>query len=270
MISRRNGTKAALDAGRTVYGTLMSVSSPRLVEFCALGGAECVVFDMEHHPFSLESLEDLVRACEVCDITSIARTNDHSPTAIWRLLSLGFQGIFVPRVETAEEARLLVEATRYPPEGTRGVDLARGSGYGRAVPTVQHVRTANREVLVGITVESARGLAEIDRIVRVEGIDVVNVGAGDLSASMGHGADPAHPAVASAVRRIVESTRERGKAPGTAFADPTQVPGLLQAGYRFLTSSISSVVIDRVGELARTVHGEQGRRSTPTGKGAEK
>jgi 2-dehydro-3-deoxyglucarate aldolase len=132
--------------------------------------------------------------------------------AIKRLLDAGFYNFLIPFVETAEEARRAVAATRYPPAGIRGVSVAqRHNRYG-TIP--EYLATVNDSIAVMVQIESAPGLAAVDAIAAVDGVDGVFVGPSDLAAALGHLGHAGHAEVQQAIRHLFERTKAAGKACG--------------------------------------------------------
>jgi len=129
------------------------------------------------------------------------------------LLDAGFYNFLIPCVETAEEARAAVAATRYPPQGIRGVSVSmRGNRYG----TVKdYQRIANDNIVVCVQIESPKAVENIDAICNVDGVDSVFIGPSDLAASYGHLGNPAHPEVQAAMRIVVDRAKAAGIPIGT-------------------------------------------------------
>ena len=130
----------------------------------------------------------------------------------WLLLDAGFYNFLIPYVESAEEARRAVAATRYPPAGVRGVSVSQRQNRYGTVP--DFLKSINENIALMVQIESAVGLAAVDAIAAVEGVDGIFVGPSDLAAAMGHLGNAAHPEVQQAIRHIFERARAAGKASG--------------------------------------------------------
>jgi 4-hydroxy-2-oxoheptanedioate aldolase len=162
---------------------------------------------------------------------------------IKRILDVGARSLLVPFVQNAEEARRAVAATRYPPQGIRGVSVApRANLYGR-VPNYH--RSAHAEICVLLQVETRSALAEIEAIASVEGVDGIFIGPSDLAADFGHLADPRHPEVQAAIADGCARIRAAGKGAGMLTSDPEEAMRYLQSGFTFVA------VGSDVGVLAR-------------------
>lgn len=251
---RSNTVKRRLRAGESLVGILMGFSSPTFVEFCALAGFDFVMFDCEHGPMSVETVEHLVRAAEAAGITPLARVPINEESTILRFLDTGLMGIMVPHVETAADAEAAVRAMKYPPVGHRGLGTVRSSDYGLRAPAADYVQAANEETLVITLVESQKGLENVEQIAAVPGVDVVHIGPSDLSMSMGYYGKPDHPDVQAAIDRIVAATTAAGKAAGSgAIRGSAALHRALDRGIRLVTYSARDVVVDPGRELLRSI-----------------
>jgi 4-hydroxy-2-oxoheptanedioate aldolase len=223
------------------------IPSPQIVEMLARLGFDWVLFDCEHGTFSPESLEVMTMAAEGAGITAVGRPRSGSADAIQEVLERGVLGVQVPHVNTAADARAVVDAVKYHPLGRRGLAArTRPAGYGIGVTLDEYARHANAETLICVQLEEAEALDRIDEITAVDGIDVFFVGPADLSQSLGHPGDADHPDVQSALTMAFSAITARGKVAGTAGSAEswrehrgrgaaylyTHLPAILAAGSR--------------------------------------
>jgi 4-hydroxy-2-oxoheptanedioate aldolase len=214
---RENRLKASLAQGATAVGVSVMFPSPQIVEMLARLGFAWVLFDCEHGTFSPESLEIMTMAAEGAGITAIARPRNASPDAIQEVLERGVLGVQVPHVDTAAEARAVVDAVRYHPLGRRGLAArTRPAGYGIGLTLDEYARRANEQLLICVQLEGTEALSRIEEITAVDEIDVFFVGPADLSQSMGYPGQADHPAVRAAMSRAFSTITARGKVAGTA------------------------------------------------------
>jgi len=237
-------------AGGRSFGLLLSISAPRLVECAAIAGADFVVADLEHHPFDQQPLEAMILAAEARGIAFMAKTPDGDPKTIMRLLDMGVQSILVADVRTARQAHEIARAARYAPEGHRGMDLSRGSGFSRLVSPQEYAPFANADVVVGVMIESAEGAANVAEICGTPGIDMVQIGPTDLSMSLGHHGDPQHPEVVAAVDRVRRIALGSGVIVGSAVTNAASIQQQTAEGITMFVSSVTSLVIDSVEQLS--------------------
>ncbi|RNJ44143.1 4-hydroxy-2-oxovalerate aldolase [Mesorhizobium erdmanii] len=204
-----------------LVGSFAAIPHPVAVEVMALSGLDFLCVDWEHAQISRDMIESMVRAADVHRVPAMVRVPGHAPEAIQAALDSGAQGVLVPRVSTAAQAAMVVKASRYPPLGERGVGPGRAAGYGYRIP--EYLAGANDRTVVGVQVETAEGLANIEAITAVGGVDVIFVGPGDLSVSIdaigSQGADKLN----TAIRTIIAATSAHGKTSGIFCASPQAV-----------------------------------------------
>ena len=245
---RVNTTKAKLREGKVVFGGIVSGFSPEMVELLGAIGYDFVFLDCEHGPMTFDQVEHMVRAAEAFDITPIVRIPDHADATILRVLDRGVQGIIVPHVNTAEQARAVTAAARYTPDGHRGAAGGRPHDYGVHMSGAETRRFINDELLVIPMCEETEAVANLESILAVPGVDVVHVASGDLGLSMG---SPPLAEVRAVMGDVVRRVRASGKYAGiggNAPADMEGVAGLIAQGASFVT--ISALGLLRVGAEA--------------------
>ena len=203
-----NTFKRDLRAGKTLFGCWVSLANPITTEILGLAGFDWLLLDGEHAPNDIGSFVLQLMALKDSRSAPFVRPQWNDAVLIKRLLDAGFYNFLIPCVETAEEARSAVAATRYPPAGIRGVSVSmRGNRYG-TVKDYQQV--SNDNIVVVVQIESPKAVANVDAICKTEGVDAVFIGPSDLAASYGQLGDPAHPEVQAAMRMIVERARLHG------------------------------------------------------------
>jgi 4-hydroxy-2-oxoheptanedioate aldolase len=200
-----NRLKQRLAAGETVFGCWLGMADPYAAEMASTCGFDWLLIDGEHAPNDLRTTMAQLQVIEPSPSLPVVRLRDDDPARIKQALDAGAQSLLIPMIETADQALRAVRATRYPPEGIRGVgsSLARASRFS-AVP--DYLTTANDQICLILQVESRAGLASLDGILALEGIDCVFIGPADLAADMGHLGNAAHPEVRGARLRA----RRRG------------------------------------------------------------
>ena len=218
-------------SGAPLFGIFANIAHPAAIEIIALGKPDFICIDGEHSQIGRGMVEDLLRAADLHGVAAMVRVPGSAPEAIAGVLDAGAKGIMVPMVSTAEQARAVVSAARYPPLGRRGVGPGRASGYGYRIP--DYLETANRSVLVSIQVENAEGLANIGEIAAVEGVDVIFIGPGDLQVSLGALATDGRPALDEAITTIAATCRSQGRTCGVFRPDTRDLPRFAALGLRF-------------------------------------
>jgi len=208
----RNELKRALREGRPQIGLWSSLSSHITVEVIAGSGFDWLLLDTEHSPNELTMVHSQLQAMTGGSASAVVRPAWNDPVLFKRLLDVGVQTLLVPFVQTADEARRAVAATRYPPAGIRGVaTTTRANRYGRVK---DYLKRVHDEICVVVQLETRTALRSLEEIAAVEGIDGLFIGPSDLAADMGHLGDNANPEVRSAIDEAIRRIRAAGKAAG--------------------------------------------------------
>ena len=213
MAAPKNPLKAALAERRFQLGLWVALASPYVAEILSGSGYDWLLIDGEHGPNDLPLMGAQVAALRHTPTHPIVRPPAGEAWMLKLLLDQGAQSFIIPMVESAEQARALVQALRYPPNGIRGVGaaLARATNFNRSP---DYVETADAEICLIVQIESRAGLAALDEIAAVEGVDGLFIGPSDLAADMGYLGNPAAPevraAIADAFRRIDAAGKARG------------------------------------------------------------
>lgn len=227
-----NPFKHALAAGRLQIGFWCSLCSNIAVDALADSGFDWLLIDTEHAPNELPGVLGQLQAARGGTATAIVRPSTNDPVQIKRLLDIGAQGLLIPYVQSVEEARRAVAATRYPPAGVRGVmGSSRASRYGR-VPN--YLRTAEREISLLLQVETREALEHLEAIAGVDGVDGIFIGPADLSTSFGHYGDWSGPQMQDVLQEAAARLRAVGKPAGILTADEAEARRFISWGYSFV------------------------------------
>jgi 4-hydroxy-2-oxoheptanedioate aldolase len=215
---KTNAILARSREGKKATGCTLMFPSADLVELAGIAGFDFVHLDGEHGTFSPESVDAMCRAADAAGLTVTARVPSHDPSVINLYLDRGVQGIVAPHVETQAEARAIVAACRFGPQGDRSWGAGRATRYndprsiadekGSRLPLMQR---ANAEMLVVAQLETKKALDDLDAILAVEGIDAFTYGPNDLAQSLGLPGQPDHATVAEAMRRATDRIHARGR-----------------------------------------------------------
>ena len=237
-----NRFRRGLESGATQYGFWLGIPDPTAAEIAACAGFDWLLVDHEHAPFEVADILAHLRAIAPYDVAPIVRPVDDDPALLKKLLDIGVQSFLVPMVESAAQAQAIADAVRYPPEGKRGLgtSLARAARW-NTVP--RYVHEANAEICVIVQVETAAGMANLDAILDVDGIDGVFIGPSDLSASMGHVGNAAHPDVAAAIENGFRRIIAAGRYAGILCLDPDQVAVYRDLGVHFIGVGVDTLVL---------------------------
>ena len=240
---RTNTLKQRLREGKAAFGVMITFPSPPVVEMLGHLGFDWILLDNEHGSVTIDTAEDSIRAAELTGMAPIVRPAINKPEFISPFLDRGAWGLQIPHVNTREEAEIAVSACKYVPEGQRGLfSGGRPAFYGMGgLTTQQYVDKANEEVLVCLMLEEVEAITNIDEIVQVKGIDVLFIGSGDLSASMGYPGQQAHPEVQALMEQGVKRIRAAGIVAGCSCPDAL-VPKFLGLGVRYFHSTVGRLL----------------------------
>ena len=211
--------------------------TPNVAMIAAACGFDAIYIDLEHNPTSLETAAGICVAAIGLGVTPIARVTSHDPHDATRILDCGAQGVMVPHIQNAEEARAIVEACRFPPYGHRS---AAGStpalGYA-AMSQGEVNRRLNDNTLLMAMIETPQAVENIDAIAAVDGIDTLHIGSTDLSTEMGIPGEYQHPRMRAAFEAVARAAKANGKSMGVGGVreDLEFQSWLLQLGVRYLT-----------------------------------
>lgn len=227
-----NRFRQDLIAGKKLIGCWSALGSPITTEVLGLAGFDWILLDGEHAPNDVLTFIPQLMALKDSVSAPVVRPAWNDTVLIKRLLDIGFYNFLVPFVESAEDARRAVAATRYPGEGVRGVSVAHRSNRYGTVKDYQQIINDNIAVIVQI--ESAKAVGNIDAIVAVEGVDCLFIGPSDLAAGCGHLGDPLHPDVQAAMQQVFDAAKAHGKPVGILAPVEADARRYLEMGATFV------------------------------------
>ena len=236
--------EAAIAEPGARLGLWLGLADPYSAELCATAGFDWLLVDGEHGPNDLRSMLSVLQAVAPYPAHPVVRIPTGDATLIKQVLEIGATTLLVPMVETADQARALVAATRYPPRGTRGV----GSGLARSSRWSgwpEYLHEADERVCLLVQVETASAMARLDEIAAVDGVDGVFVGPSDLAASMGHLGRPGHPDVRAEIERAIPRILAARKAPGILAVDEALARRSIELGARFVAVGVETTILAR-------------------------
>ena len=204
-----NNFKRDLLAGKKLKGCWSSLSNAITTEVLGVAGFDWILLDGEHSPNDMSTFIPQLMALKDSASAPVVRPASNNPVEIKRLLDAGFYNFLVPFVESADEASRAVAATRYPPQGIRGVSVSQRSNRYGTLP--DYFKTINQHICVMVQIESRAGTAAARAIAAVDGVDCIFVGPSDLAAGLGHLGNAGHPEVQAAMVSIFADAKACGK-----------------------------------------------------------
>lgn len=235
---RDNPVKRRLEAGETVFGTMVfEFLTPGLPQMAVNAGADYILYDMEHSGVGIPEIKLQCALTRGLGLVPIVRPPSKSYADISKLLDVGALGLLFQMVESAEEAAELVSYCRYPPHGRRGAMFGAPHDDYRAPYATETLRAANDRVLLLALIETERGLANVEKIAAVDGIDALHLGQGDLSVGLGIPGQSEDPRIQAAIDRVAAAARAQGKPAAAGGGSAAWSRMLLQRGYRMISHS---------------------------------
>ena len=207
-----NSFKRDLLAGKKLIGCWSSLSSAITTEVLGVAGFDWILLDGEHSPNDMSTYIPQLMALKDSPSAPVVRPASNNPVEMKRMLDAGFYNFLVPFVESVDEANMAVAATRYPPQGMRGVSVSqRSNRYGTVA---DYFKGANDQMCVMVQIESVAGVAAARAIAELEGVDCLFVGPSDLAAGLGHLGNANHPDVQAAIAAVFADAKAAGKPSG--------------------------------------------------------
>ena len=227
-----NSFLKAIRSGEKQIGLWLSLCNNYAADIVSTAGYDWVLLDMEHSPNDVQLVLGQLQALSAGGATAIVRPDWNEAVKVKRLLDLGAPGLLFPMVQTVDEAKAAVSATRYPPKGVRGVSGAqRGNAFGRVSDYFSRV---DQETAVLVQLETLSAMNIAVEIAHVEGVDGVFFGPNDIAADLGHLAQPMHPAVWDCIMPVAKKLIELGVPVGTLVFDARFAAELLNEGFSFV------------------------------------
>ena len=215
-----------------VFSMKSCYADPELVEFLGQTGVDCLWICLEHRQLSPNLTDAIIRSCRINGVDPFFRVKPSNHTDLLYLLENGVKGIMVPQVRGPEEVEEIVQAMRFPPIGQRGLDTIHADSDFGTVPLTDYMKFANENTFLAIQVETVEILDHLDRIASMDGVDMLFIGPGDLSANLGVPGQLDHQDVRDAMQRTVAACSAHGKTCAVPCS-PDQVHDYYKMGIRF-------------------------------------
>ncbi|MGR3500740.1 HpcH/HpaI aldolase family protein [Pseudaestuariivita sp.] len=243
---RRNTFKHAIAAGEKQIGIWASINSPFATATYAAAGYDWAVVDMEHTPGDLATTVQQLSVLEADGTPAMVRVPWNDAVMIKRVMDAGAQGIVIPYVQTLDEAREAVAATRYPPNGVRGFGgTTRATKFGRIT---DYAKRCEEEFALILQVETQAAMDLALDMGQLDGVDGVFFGPADIAADLGYLGQPMHPAVWEAIMAVAEKLMAAGIPAGTLVTNPEKAVELYKAGFSFIACAIDSGLLARAAD----------------------
>lgn len=234
--------KEKIRRGDVAVGVSVMFPAPQLIEILAYAGFDWALIDCEHGSIGPADIELMSMAADAAGITVIARPRSNAAADIQLVLDRGVSGVQIPHINTRADAERAVAAVKFGPGAARGLAAGtRPDRWGLGGRTPDFTAQANAQSLVCVQIEHGEAIANIDEILKVDGIDVFFIGPSDLSQSMGYPGNPKAPPVAEAIERGLSAIRAAGKVPGMPATTET-LETVIRSGCRYVYNHLPRIL----------------------------
>ena len=212
----KNNIKQRLAQGENIIGTMVTVfDNPEIAKMLKVCGFDLFIVDCEHGHFDYQSVGNICTVAREAGIPALVRIPEVRRESILKYMEMGATGLLLPNTETVEQAKALVDYSKYAPMGNRGVSLLRGhTGFEKIDSAVDYMKRTNEENILMIQIESPQGVENVEKILSIDGIDAAFIGPNDLSQSMGIMGQTDNPKFIAAVEHVINTARSKGKYSG--------------------------------------------------------
>lgn len=224
--------------GEVVYGTFFKICSPDVVEMLGIAGFDFIIIDTEHGNFSPVDVANMVRVCENAGISAIVRVHMAIAEDVLHALDSGADGVQIPSITNMDVAQQVCTSTKYYPEGNRGLSLTqRAAMYGKWNKDMSYYDYSNSKTLVAVHVENCAMAEKVEELCKIPQIDVIFVGPGDLSQSLGKPGQLNDPEVVALIENIFQKVLSSGKKVGIFCGNPAAVKKYVDMGATYIAYS---------------------------------
>ncbi len=210
--------KKKIRAGKSVLGTMLTlISNPNVAYILKNAGFDFIFIDCEHGPYTFREVSSMVALCRALDLGVIVRVPQPDRESVQKYSDMGIDGIMLPMVESAEAAKTAADYGRYIPRGSRGMGMGPLVDYKSGVDLVEVIKEINDDYIILAQIETRAGVENIDKIMKVDGVDGCFFGVYDMSISYGKPGQIYDPVFRKNIKRVLASAKKHGKILGHHF-----------------------------------------------------
>jgi len=233
--------KDKLKKGELVIGTWCILPNPQVINVLAKSGLDFVLIDMEHGPSNFETAQSMIEAAESEGCEVIIRVSDNNELNVLKALDIGASGVIVPHIESVMDREKAISYIKYPPIGIRGFSPYTKTGFYHSRPS--HTNLENDKTLSGIIIEGMSGINDFDKIISDINLDLIYLGAYDLSVALGIPGDVNNPKIKEIQKECAQKAKEKGKATGGLFHSKEDFEYFKDIGTQFLCYKVDTNII---------------------------
>jgi 2-dehydro-3-deoxyglucarate aldolase len=234
-----------LKTGDVSIGSWMQIPSPSIAEILGNAGYDWIAIDMEHGSISVSDLPDIFRSIELGNTLPLVRIAQSSLKDAKIALDAGAGGIIIPMIQSSEQLRKIIDFSCWPPNGTRGVGFSRANLFGKNFDPFDII--FNKPLIIA-QIENLQAVNDIDKILKVPGLDAIIIGPYDLSASIGVTGDFENSKFKEALKKILTSCKKNNIPSGihVVMPDKDELKDKIKEGYQFLAFSIDGLMFSQI------------------------
>jgi len=242
--------KKKLNEGKLTFGSWITIGHPIVAEIMARSGFEWLTIDMEHSAITLDIAQNLIRTIELNGCIPLVRVRENNPYIIKQVMDAGAHGVIVPMVNSKKEAEAAVKAVKYPPEGFRGVGLARAQDYGFDFDGYK--KWLEKDSIIIVQIEHVDAVKNLKEILSVKGVDGFIVGPYDISGSLGKPGQFEDSKFKTLIKEVMNASKTSKKPAGFHVIPPDEkeVKKIMNMGYTFIAVSLDTLFL---GSLCKDV-----------------
>tara|TARA_B100000242_G_scaffold288548_1_gene256949 strand:- start:1330 stop:2100 length:771 start_codon:yes stop_codon:yes gene_type:complete len=242
-----------IDSNSLALGSWITIGDNKVTEILCQAGFDWLAIDIEHSTINIEKVGDLIQIISLNGVTPLVRLTDHNWSSVKRVMDAGAGGIIIPNITTSEQVVSAINSTRYPPQGTRGVGLARAQNYGESFH--EYLKWQKQGPIVIAQIENIDAIANLDIIFGTKGLDGFMIGPYDLSCSMGIPGDFLNKNFIKAVDEILFKGKKYGLSIGTHVVEPdlNLLQQKISQGFNFIAYSVDIRMLSVTARQARNV-----------------
>lgn len=235
--------RTKLAKNEPVVAVKVAYQDPAIYEMVGQLGFDCIWICNEHVGIDPTKMDSFIRACRCSNIDAMVRIKPGSYQDLLQPLEMGAKGIMIPKIKDADEVRQVIEDMKFYPIGSRGADGVNADADFGLNPIKNYLEEANANTFLVVQIEDMEAAEHIEEIAQLEAVDVIFVGPGDLSISIGEAGNLEHPCIEAVCDRVAKACKTYHKAAGVACGTRKRLEHYYNKGFRFLTAGSDYVII---------------------------
>jgi 4-hydroxy-2-oxoheptanedioate aldolase len=239
----KNFLKQKLLSGKPVLGTWSIIPSSITTDIIASTGLDFIIIDAEHGPISFETAQKMAIVCESRGVSPVMRLGSFNESDILKALDIGIHCIQIPNVKSINDVNKIVKFCKYPPQGERGFSPFTRAGNYSINNSTKLTKFSNKNTLIAINIEGTDAIENIDKILKVEEIDIIFIGLFDLSKALGIPGQVDNLKVQNHLKLLTNKILDSGKFPGTITTSKEKISSYLKLGIKYIVHLVDCEIL---------------------------